>query len=312
MKKKGFEFSFAWLFAIIAGAAILFLAIYGTSRFIRTSKYHLDTITAKQLSIIFDPLEVGLASGKSNIAKLKEETRIFNDCSSEGYFGKHHISLSIKLGVGRWQEPGGKIAVPNKYIFSQDIEEGKTIYFFSKPLEMPWKVSEIIFLTTEQYCFVNAPDFVQDEVVGLNLRNIKIENCSAGDVRVCFGKERCDIRVEGSCFGECESEYDYGFVTKGEERLFYVDGLLYAGIFSSREIYECNVKRLMKRLVQQALLYKDEASFLADKCASLPFVGLLQMANAAKTLEKPEDLLLVRQIAEQVDKQNEAAECDLW
>ena len=78
MKKKGFEFSFAWLFAIIVGAVIIFLAIFASTRFIRTGRYQMDTITAEQLSIIFEPLETGLASGKSNIAELKAETRIYN------------------------------------------------------------------------------------------------------------------------------------------------------------------------------------------------------------------------------------------
>ena len=37
--KKGFEMAFSWMFAIISGAVILFLALYTTSRFIDVKKY---------------------------------------------------------------------------------------------------------------------------------------------------------------------------------------------------------------------------------------------------------------------------------
>ncbi len=314
--KRGFEFSFAWLFAVLVGAVIIFLAIYATTKFIKTSRYQLDTITAKQLSIIFEPLETGLASGKSTMAELRDETRVHNRCFSGGAFGQNLISLSTKSGIGKkWQEPGpeGGIPIPNKYIFSSSIEEGKIVYFFSKPFKMPWKVSEVIFLTTERYCFINPPEEVEDEVEGLQLQNIKSENCSSKDIRVCFGSGiDCDIIVRGSCIADCESEYDYGYVDKKGEKITYTDSLMYAAIFSDKEIYECNVKRLMKRLIQQALLYKDEADFLTGKCESLPLSGLIQLMNSAKSLNDSENLYLVRQIAKEVDKQNRAAQCGLW
>lgn len=316
MNKRGFEFSFAWIFAVIVGAIILFLAIYGVSKLIGTGRYQIDTVTAKELSIIFEPMEVGLASGKSSIANLREDTRIYNDCYSSGNFGKHRISLATKSGLGgKWKEPGGEISVPNKYIFSQDVEQGKTVYFFSKPFEMPWKVSEIIFLTTGKYCFVNAPEEIEDEVLGLNLQNIKVNNCSSGDMRVCFDTDSdCDAMVRGGCNGilECESDYDYGVVEKNGESMFYAGSLMYGAIFSSKEIYECNVKRLMNRLRQQALLFKDEADFLTGKCGVLSSAGLIQLANAANSLKESGDLLLIYNQGKQVDDENEAAECKLW
>jgi len=315
MNKRGFEFSFAWLFGIIAGIVIVFLAIYGTGRFIRTGRYQLDTITAKQLSIIFEPMETGLASGKSTQAELKEETRIYNECFDTGNFGKNTISLSTKQNIGgEWQKPGGDISIPNKYIFSDDIEEGKTYYFFSKTFEMPWKVSEIIFLTGKKYCFVNTPEEIEDEVEGLNIRNINLDNCSASDIKVCFGsgsESNCEILVSGTCMFDCK-QYEYGFVTKNKESVFYTNSLIYGAIFSSKEVYECNVKRLMKRLRQQALLYKDEASFISSKCGSLPVSGFLQIINLAKNFDKSEDLLAIRKTAKEVDEQNDVAECNLW
>jgi len=313
MRKKGFEFSFAWLFAVVVGAIIIFFAIYFAIKLIGTKEYEISTITAKQLSIIFEPLEVGLASGKSSIAGLREETRIYNRCFSEGSFGKQKFSLARKGFGNKWTKEGGDISITNKYIFSNSSEDGRVIYFFSKPFEMPWKVSEIIFLSTNGYCFINAPEEIRDEVSGLNLQNIKIENCTDKEIKVCFGQGNCDIKVTGACLDyDCESEYDYGFVEKDKEKVFYTGSLIYAAIFSDKEIYECNIKRLISRLVQQALIYMDESSFLTGKCGSLPETSLLQIANIARSLKDSEDLILIKTAAENADRENEASECKLW
>ena len=56
--KKGFlQISFAWLFAIIVGIFILFLAIYGVTKLINVGQYQIDSETAKNLGILLNPLE---------------------------------------------------------------------------------------------------------------------------------------------------------------------------------------------------------------------------------------------------------------
>ena len=145
---------------------------------------------------------------------------------------------------------------------------------------------------------------------------IKLENCSRGDIKVCFGEgsSDCNIKVSGTCISDCDydtEEYDYGFVKKQGESVFYTGSLIYAGIFSSKEIYECNVKRLMKRLAQQALIFRDEANFLVDKC-SASSSGYIQLASVVKTIENSEDLLLIKKLSKEVEQQNDAAQCSLW
>ncbi len=323
--KRSFEVSFAWLFAVFAGAIILFLAIYGTSQVIKTGIYQIDTVTAKQLSIIFEPMETGLASGKSNVAELKEETRIYNRCLPSGSFGEHRISLATKSGFGKsWQEPGpeGGIPVGNKYIFSSDVLQGKKVYFFSKPFQMPWKVSELIYLTTEEYCFMGAPEEIKEEIIGLNIQNIKIENCS-DEINICFGSGmKCNATIRGNCFGgDCKNNYDSGIVSKNNEQLYYygfVDNLgyvdrslLYAAIFSDKDIYECNVKRLMKRLSQQAGIFSDETNFLAGKCGAIN-PGMINIIGLAGSIDSSGKLNIILDAAREVDKQNEASICKLW
>lgn len=309
--KKGLEFSFAWLFAILAGVVILFLAIYGSVKIIGSSRTTLDTASAKQLTIIFEPLETGLASGVSHGAiSLKQETRIYNICKNSGNFGREDISLASASGFGnKWQDPGYAISIPNKYIFSNGTEQGKKIYYFAESFYFPWKVSEIIMLTAGKYCFDNAPQNIQDEVYGLQLENVKLGNCT-NEIKVCFESgTKCDITVTGNCMN-CDNEYELGQVQKNGETLYYSGSLLYAAIFSSPEIYECNIQRLMKRTIQQALLFNEEANFLTGKCDSN--LGLIQFVNAARELDNSREIVALDSMMKELDNQNEAGVCQLW
>lgn len=313
LTKRGFEFSFAWLFAIIVGAFILFTAIYAAVRFLNVGVDIGNIKTAKEISIIFNPLETGLASGKSSIMRLNLNTRIYNKCSGDGNFGSQEFSVSQKSGFTKdWPVAEDGIVMYNKYVFSDDYEEGKEFYFFSKPFEMPFKISEIIFLTSKRYCFLNAPDFIEDEVKQLELKNVKIENCSSEDKRVCFGSGDCDIVVYGDCSENCNSEhgeYSFGHTTKNGKEIYYIGSLVYASIFSSPELYECNFKRLMMRIRQISYLYKDEVGFLASRgCGDAMTSNLINLAEKADSAKKSSisSMLSLKDAAEELDMQNSA------
>ena len=62
--KRGIEFSFAWIFAILVGAAILFIAIFAATRLVTTERAVGEAETAKQLGILLNPVETGIESGK--------------------------------------------------------------------------------------------------------------------------------------------------------------------------------------------------------------------------------------------------------
>ena len=311
MDKNGFEFSFAWMFAVLVGAVIIFLAIYGVTRLINKEEYKTSTTTAKQISIIFEPMTIGLEEGKKPVPiTLKEETKLYNRCSDEGAFGKQQFSLSRKGFGGKWTDEGGKISVTNKYVFSDEEEQGKVMNFFSLPFNMPWKVSEVIFLTSKDYCFKDAPENIKELVEDLDLQNIKFENCSKS-INVCFGYGNCDINVRGTCL-DCEDEYEYGYISKGKDKLTYSGNLIYGAIFSDKEVYECNIKRLMKRAIQQALIYKDEGDFLSINCGTSTPAGLLQIISSAKELKSSDGLLLVNSFSKQLDEENSAVKCNLW
>ena len=80
--KKGVEFSFGWLFALIVGAAIIFLAIYAAIKLVGTEREVLEAGIAKELGIILTPVETGLEEGKVvGPIKFASETRVYNNCT---------------------------------------------------------------------------------------------------------------------------------------------------------------------------------------------------------------------------------------
>ena len=311
--KKAFEMSFAWIFAIIAGIAILFLAIYATSQFIKTRRYEIDIQTAAKLAILLDPLETSLEAGKSSVIGFSSEARIYNDkCKDYGNFGEQKIGVTVNSGVGgKWQEPAYSKPFYNKYIFSDEIEQNKEFYVFSKPLKMPFKISDLIFFSGQEYCFIMSPGDIEDELQDLNIKNAhftdKKSNCSENSKKVCFGQSSgCDIAVYGSGY-----EFESGYVAKEGKNLYYVGPLIYGAIFSSPEVYECNVKRLMLRLVNLCLIYKDKIEILEKKeCNSLLDSHLNELINLART-DSPQ-LSAVKDKADEIDIINNAAVCKVF
>ncbi len=305
VNKKGLEMSFNWLFAIIVGAVIIFLAIYGATKLIKQGRGYTDTVTAKQLTIIFEPLETGLASAKADKTDLRSETRIYNDCRDSGSFGKQYFSTSTSSGMGKkWEAPGEEIPVTSKYIFSNSTEQGKSVYFFVKPFELPWKIAEVIFLTTNKYCFVNAPEDIEDEMHGLGIYRLNFtdnrEACPKGSKMVCFsGAFGCDINVHG--------DLESGFVSKQESNLYYTGSLIYPAIFSSPEVYECNIKRLMLRISSLCSIYQDKIRIMQKRgIESVLDSHLMQLSSLAKNLKSSQGLGTIKEKADEIEKINMA------
>ena len=67
-KKGELQFSFAWVFAILVGAFILFLAIFGVYKFMKIQGEIQDAETAKDIGILLNPLESSFETGKKSRA----------------------------------------------------------------------------------------------------------------------------------------------------------------------------------------------------------------------------------------------------
>ena len=308
MKNKGYlQISFAWLFAIIVGAFILFLAIFGTTKLIKTEQTIQDAETGKEIGVLLNPLETSFETGKTTSLTLPVETRIYNKCNNNGMFGRQIIQISQK-SFNKWTETDIDIGFSNKYIFSENYTEGKKFYIFSKLFDFPFKVGDLIYITSslKKYCFLNAPEDIEDEISMLKQKNLLIEDCanSEGVVRICFGSgSDCDINVN----------YNMKYVEKNKDKMYFEgDALMYAAIFADKEIYECELKRLMKRVGHLALLYKDKAVFISRiGCESN--LNLFGLSNSANDLESSANLGSINYLVEDIKEKNEDNFlCKLW
>ncbi|MBT6690139.1 hypothetical protein HN903_03770 [archaeon] len=312
-QKRG-QFNFVWIFAILAGGAILALAIYGAVQAGDGLRYGSDTEAAKSFSILTDPLQAGFSEGSFGKISFKQETRLFNDCLNDGRFGENELSVAMRSGVGNeWNLPGGATSIYNKYIFSNRENEGFDYYVFSKPFEFPYEVSDLIFLMDREYCFLNAPDVVAGEVLDLGIDNIVFDNCSSDSERVCFGGgSDCDSIVYGSCSGGCDSIYDEGVVSKPSGDLRYVGNLMWGAIFSESDVYECNVERLMYRVKSIAGVFSAKADLMDARDCGTNLRGDLIVWGSLAGNATSDDLVALKTVAESMDRNNNGELCKIW
>jgi hypothetical protein len=310
--KRGIQISFAWLFAIIVGAFILFLAIYAVTKITDTSSEITGAKGAKEIGVLLNPLETGFEEARSVLMSVSSDTKIHNRCDETGEFGTQTIRVSQK-NFGKWSETDTDVGFSNKYIFSEADVEGRSFYLFSKQFEFPFKVSDVIYMTSssDDYCLAGAPDEIANEITELNQENLHVSDetgeCSAGSIIVCFDNfienPECDIDIR----------YSRGEVAKDDKTLFFVnDALMYGAVFSDAETYECQVKRLMKRASNLALLYEEKSDLLAEEgCLDIVFSSY----RAAVNIQTSENLFTAFEEAERIKDENQRAggsRCELW
>ncbi len=307
MDKKGIEFNFAWIFAIIVGSAIIFLAVYASTNLVGNTRYETDTKTAAQLDVLLNPVESNLETGKLVRIEFPDETRVFNDCQADNEFGTQKIRTSTRSGIGKeWQAPGAAISSKNRYLFSEKMIEGKEIYLFAKPIELPYKVADMIIVYSKEYCFVNPTDDIKDEIKLLNLPKISINSsaryCSRDSIKVCFfSNDECDIKVDESS------------VIKESKKVYYEGDFVYGAIFSDTDLYECQLKRMMNRNSALAGLYSSKTEFLSLKgCSSNLGAELSSFSEILKRYESSSHLKTIFSISEEVKSSNDILSCKLF
>ena len=315
--KRGFEFSFGWLFAVIVGAVILFLAIYTVTRLIQTQRTVQDTELGKELGIILNPLETSLETAKVSFISLPQETRIFNDCSLQGTFGVQKISIAARLSFGSdWQTPGFPSSFNNKYLFSQDVIEGKEYIVFSKPFEMPFSIANLIYIfpKKESYCLIDPPREIENEMNDLGIEQITISSsaslCPPESKKVCFKSSGCDIDVTLDISGKIRGTIKKKFI----DRVYFdSSALFYAALFSSPTLYECQLQRLMHRASEISWIYYDKNRLLSTKnCASNLENDLALYSQQTFSLNSSLDMTQIIITSENIGRKNNDLSCKLF
>ncbi len=290
--------AFNWIFALVIGAIILFLAIFASLNIMKTSKYRQDTISAAQLDVLLNPYETGFTLAKT--ITLSTESSVSLTCDASSGIGKQGLTIGSSSKIGSAEEKGAVTSIYNKYIFSEKQMQGKNLYLFSKQLEMPFKVADILCLTTETYCFIKPPVSIREELEEMNLTNIEI----ADNTQDCTGKEVC---FSGNCDILVNTAEHY--VKKQGKTLTYMgDALLYAAVFSSPEIYTCNIKRILKRLSLLSELYYEKTQYLKAKCGIGEIENkLIELKLLADSLSKQANpnLIILQDLIQEISDLNE-------
>ncbi|MBT3404738.1 hypothetical protein HN832_02605 [archaeon] len=307
-KKGAFEVSFAWVFAIVIGAFILFLAIFAAVKLIGLGEEESSAKTSKEIGILLNPLETGFESARSASFNMPVDTRIYGSCDLDGNFGKQLISVSQK-SFNKWTETDLEVQFLNKYIFNTEFVEGRKFYVFSKPFEFPFKVGDLIYLSSskDEYCLLDAPDEIGREIENLNQPNLVLGNCSENAIRVCFsGGVECNVEVD----------YVSKAVRKSSGIMYFEnDALMYAAIFSDKEIYECQLQRLMKRISELATIYENKIIITSrEGCDSNLAQDLAALKIMVKNVESSGNLgKKLNAIVEGIIEDNKySSECKLW
>ena len=303
---------FGWLFAVIVGALILFLAFYFVGTNLLSQKYEQGTIQAHSLEILLNPFsqfgEIKLISQDTIALDQLSTVNISCDISTNaGDLGYNEITLVTK------GQSGIPKTVYDKYIFAEHDLTTKKFQALSVPLEMPWRVADVIILWPydKKYCFVNMPNIKEtlgDTETGLNISSLSFPTsktlCPSGSVTVCTSG--CDITINSAT----------NKVTKhGQSFYFAGEALMYAAIFSSKDTYDCNFKRIASRLYSQATIYEKKAFALSGKgCTTLPpSLGALKTKASELTKQiNSGNVETLSQAANAIDQANNIADCSLY
>ncbi|MBM3233354.1 hypothetical protein FJZ18_04275 [Candidatus Pacearchaeota archaeon] len=316
MNKRGWEFSFGWIFAIIVGAAILSLGLYAASKIVKQGEYKGDSLSARELGLLTTALETGLESGKTDKISFDIPTRVVFDCDLQGFYGVQKIS------IGR---PGKDTGIPSqfsgKYFFSGKDFVAKDILVLGKPFDYPFRVADVLILwsSDSSYCFLDPPEQMEKEIKSLVKDNRAInsslqvlsydkkESCKRGSQKVCFGKVTgCDISV-------------YESLIKKGSRTIYVDSsqnnnvFVWAGIFSDPDVYECQFKRLMKRASSLSSLYQEKSILLNGKGCTSSLTGSLEsFSQATRLYNSSSDLAKISFLSQSLGGENDKLSCPVF
>lgn len=306
LKKRG-VIEFSWIFALIVGAIILFLAFYfiGTKF---TEKNILKSIQTEQsLDIIFNPFSSfgSLGATSSKVILLRNSEKINFSCDSNG-LGFNSILVSTEAVL----KPR---LVYDKYIFTENFSQGKDFQIISKPFSMPWRVADFIYFIPRNinYCFIGFND-IKDEFgdsgTGLNISNFQFKDsrnqCNEPSIKVC--RSGCDINVNNRV------------VTKTSGTTYYVDdATMYAAIFSDPTIYNCNLKRLGKRIEYQTKVYDEKVASILSRCSDTFGLSSLRTIAGALYSERSsgaigDRLIALKASSDIINDQNRRAQCKLF
>ncbi|MBU2522817.1 MAG: hypothetical protein KKE23_00820 [Nanoarchaeota archaeon] len=174
MMLKKAQTQYAWIFSLIIGALIIFLAIYFATKYVGTSSLQTNAEIAREFDILLNPFASIGAITTMSLSKevvMPVDLLVNFTCDLKGDY--ENIALKTDDKRSEWFN----YKISNKYIFSENLD-GRNYWIFSKSLYLPWRVDDMIYIVSGEYCFVDAPDSIKREIRDMGNDKISL-NCSS-------------------------------------------------------------------------------------------------------------------------------------
>jgi len=258
MKKAQMQ-QFAWIFSIIVGAVVLFLAFFFVTQYSKQVERPTKQITiASGINILLEPFSAigSLAEIRAEPIELPAGIYVEFNCNAV----KDYSEIKAREKGHRRFDLTEKVY--DKYIFAKTIEtKARSKFFaFSLPIKIPFYVATATVIVADDYCLASLPN--NDYKESLQEVYDSIE-------------DKVDIELDFSC-----SEN----LLEGKQ---YIDGLILAAVFSEDDVYNCNLERILSRAIRIAGIYKEKAMLMQQKGCSVGNVisALDNYINAAKNFK---------------------------
>jgi hypothetical protein len=300
---KGFlDMPFTWIFAIIVGVVILFFAFYFSRNLVQTSTSERNAKNSQEIQTFLNSIENKLENSQISYFSLPNNVILRNICEDFG-LGKQKLSSQEKTFKG----DEIKTILNNKYIFSQETIESKDFVVFSKSLKLGFDLANLIYFIpkNKEYCFIDAPYDLKKEINELNISNLKTGSCNG--TKVCFNRnENCDIFVDYPNNKLITINGSFSFGLDEDNALFY------ATLFSDKNIYECQLKRLIERAKILTNVYIEKQGLLNEYCENSITDKLNEFYTHLNDYKDSQDISMIVEYSKELNEVNKNSECRLW
>ena len=309
MKSKKGIMLMNWILIFLVGAVIIVFAVVFVGKISKVEQHKQNVVSEEYLDLLFNPFSSvgGTTEGYGKSMDLPYEINVNFSC----------VNGEERLFVG--SNRGKKL---ENFVYASNLKT-KKLSVFTKSFKLPFRVADLIYAfdSSQEFCLVYSNSDSESYVLAKsikediesNLGEVRIDLCDS--LNCCYNLNNpkiislnpsvsADVNIIGQGIGE---KFAYGkvyFKNEPGESNFIGTSLIEAAIFSSKDIYDCNFVRLMKRVSDVSKIYEKKAGFLqkAQACSYDYIINQLQGMRTAINSENWQNLYLKATEVRQINK----------
>lgn len=308
---RGIEFSFSWLFSLLVGGVILFLALYASKSLVQTERQAQESELGVELTNVFTPLRTGGAETLIPRAiTFPQPVAITLRCTPQGTA----VRVAARDNLAGRSEPYESL-VRDSFVSGNITLQGKRVMSLVLPVALPYHVGDLIVLWSGSYCFIDPPDSVRERLELADNETIRIApslaHCAPQSTKVCFAGSAspkvCDIRIDS---------VSETLTFRGGKPQPYTGNLLYAGLFGTADQYECLVRQVAQQTALLGERYRTKSAFISSGQTTGCAGGMEGVLNTyvlqARAVNGSQGLPGLASAAEHLAASHDSLLCPLW